>query len=188
METPVNTEQRPAEMSAIESLKRPTREHELLQSMTGVFSVENRIWPEPGSDPMVATAVARRRMIGDLYLEEIMEPSQGSTPPDFSRVCYLDFSTLNRRWEYVSFDTRLPAALMFETSVDDTVDDGNTIVLHLPSFVLPGWGTKVTGQSVRQRREITVQTSDRQIVRQYWTLPAAAPYLAVDYVYSRTSS
>jgi hypothetical protein len=178
----------PDEMSAIERLKRPTREHGLLQSMTGVFAVENRIWPEPGADPMVARAVARRRMIGDLYLEEIMEPPPGSAQPDFSRVCYLDFSTLNRQWEYVAFDTRLPAALMFETSVDDAVIDGNTIVLHLPSFVLPGWGTEVTGQSVRQRREITVQNPDRQVVRQYWTLPATAPYLAVDYVYSRTPS
>jgi hypothetical protein len=43
----------------------------------------------------------------------------------------------------------------------------------------------VTGQSVRQRREITLADPDRQEVRQYWTPPDAPEYLAVEYLCTR---
>ena len=74
---------------------------------------------------------------------------------------------------------------MYELSNDHTLGDGSTVVLHLPTFALPGWDTEVTGQSVRQRREITLDDPDHQEVHQYWTLPNASEYLAVEYLYSR---
>jgi hypothetical protein len=154
--------------------------------MVGTFAVENTLWPAPDAGPIVSSpAVARRRMVDDLYLEEVMQPAPGADGPAFTRIHYLDFNYLNRRWEYVSLDTRIPAQLMYELSVDDTTREGNTIVLHLPSFTLPGWGPEVTGQTARQRRELVVESPDRQTMRQYWTLPAAPEYLAVYYAYTR---
>jgi hypothetical protein len=170
--------------TAIARLKAPGAETGLLRALAGTFDVHNRLWPFPGAQPVVAAAVARRRMVGDLYLEEVMEAAPGAPEP-FSRICYLDFSRLARRWEYVSLDTRVPAQLMYEFSTGAGLDEGSTVVLHLPVFYLPGWGTEVTGQAVRQRREITLADPDRQEMHQYWTLPDAAEYLAVDYVYTR---
>jgi len=170
--------------TAIERLKASSAEAELLRTAVGTFDVHSRLWPADGAEPIVTDAVARRRMVDDLYLEEVMEPEPGAPEP-FSRICYLDFNPLSRRWEYVSLDTRIPAQLMYELSNDDTLGDRSTVVLHLPVFALPGWGTEVTGQSVRQRREITLANPDHQEVRQYWALPNAAEYLAVEYAYSR---
>jgi hypothetical protein len=120
------------------------------------------------------------------YLEEVMTPAASTGQPAFTRVCYLCFNVLNSRWEYVSLDTRIPAQLMYELSADGKLAEGQTLVLDLPGFTLPGWGSDVTGQWARQRREITLEDPDRQIMRQYWTLPATPKeYLAVSYVYSR---
>ena len=170
--------------TAIARLKAPRAEIELLRTAAGLFDVHSRLWPEAGAEPIATDAVARRRMVDDMYLEEIMEPRPGATEP-FSRICYLDFNPLSRRWEYVSLDTRIPAQLMYELSSDESLVDRSTVVLHLPAFTLSGWGAKVTGQSVRQRREIALADPDRQEVRQYWTLPDAPEYLAVEYIYTR---
>jgi Protein of unknown function (DUF1579) len=170
--------------TAIARLKAPRAETELLRTAVGTFDVHSQLWPEADAEPIVTDAVARRRMVDDMYLEEVMEPGPGATEP-FSRICYLDFNPLSRRWEYVSLDTRIPAQLMYELSNGHNLGDRSTVVLHLPVFSLPGWGTEVTGQSVRQRREITLADPDRQEVRQYWTLPDAPEYLAVEYLYTR---
>jgi hypothetical protein len=170
--------------TAIQQLKAPTTETDLLRTAVGTFDVRNKLWPVAGAEPIVTDGVARRRMVDDLYLEEIMEPGAGAAEP-FSRICYLDFNPLSGRWEYVSLDTRIPAQLMYELSNDRTLGKESTVVLHLPVFALPGWGTDVTGQSVRQRREISLADPDHQEVRQYWSLPNASEYLAVEYLYSR---
>jgi len=173
------------DLPAIDRLKAPGPETELLRPLRGTFAVENRLWPAPGADPVISAAIARRRLVDDMYLEEVMAPASGAGQPAFTRISYLNFNVLNRRWEYVSLDTRIPAQLMYELSEDDKVEDGQTLVLHLPGFTLPGWGSEVTGQWARQRREIALDSPDRQTMRQYWTLPAAREYLAVTYVYTR---
>lgn len=170
--------------TAIARLKAPRAEIELLRTAVGIFDVRSQLWPQAGAEPIATNAVARRRMVDDMYLEEVMEPGPGASEP-FSRICYLDFNPLSRRWEYVSLDTRIPAQLMYELSNDDHLGDRSAVVLHLPVFSLPGWGATVTGQSVRQRREIVLADPDRQEVRQYWTLPDAPEYLAVEYLYTR---
>jgi hypothetical protein len=142
---PPQTEHSP---TAIDRLKAPSTETELLRTAVGTFYVHSQLWPADGAEPIVTDAVARRRMVDDLYLEEVMGPGEG-VPERFSRICYLDFNPLSRRWEYVSLDTRIPAQLMYELSNDHALRARSTVVLHLPAFVLPGWGTEVTGQSIR---------------------------------------
>ena len=140
----------------------PTTETELLRTAVGTFDVHSQLWPSEGAEPIVTDAVARRRMVEDLYLEEIMEPGAGAPEP-FSRICYLDFNPLSRRWEYVSLDTRIPAQLMYEISNDHTLGDQSTVVLHLPTFALPGWGTEVTGSRSAKgaRSPLPIRTTRR---------------------------
>src|SRR5512135_3026015 len=44
-------------------------------------------------------------------------------------------------------------------------------VLHSAAFALPGWGTGVTRQSLRQRRDTTHADPHHQQVRKYESLP-----------------
>jgi hypothetical protein len=87
--------------TAIDRLKEPTTETELLRTAVGTFDVQSQLWPADGAEPIVTDAVARRRMVEDLYLEEIMESGVGASEP-FSRICYLDFNPLSRRWDQPS--------------------------------------------------------------------------------------
>ena len=60
--------------TAIDRLKAPSAETDLLRTAVGSFDVRSRLWPAEGAEPIVTDAIARRRMVDDLYLEEIMEP------------------------------------------------------------------------------------------------------------------
>jgi hypothetical protein len=76
---------------------------------------------------------------------------------------------------------------MFETSVDDEIEDGRTIVLHVTGFTTPSrFGEIPPREWASQRRLLMVQGSDTTLCRQYWTLPQSAPFLAMEYTYERT--
>lgn len=143
------------------------------------------MWPAADTEPVtMPPAVARRRMIQDVYLEEVMEPAPGSDEPPFTRTAFLSFNDLNGRYEYVSLDTRFPP-MMFETAFDNTLMNGNTITVYHDAFISPGFDPATAGQLVKQRRDIIVENQDRVVVRQYWTLPAGEEFLAVESVYTR---
>ena len=46
---PTTDDNRPA----IDRLNTPGPETEMLRPLSGTFTVENRLWPEPGADPVV---------------------------------------------------------------------------------------------------------------------------------------
>ncbi len=80
--------------------------------------------------------VAERRMVHDVFLEESMQPAAGSGQEPFTRIAYVSFNPVNRRFEHVSLDSRYPP-IMFETSVDDQLDRDDTIVLFVSGFTTP---------------------------------------------------
>ena len=81
---------------------------DLLSTMVGTWDVAQRIWTGPGAEPMVfPPAVARRRLIGDVFLEEVMETT-GSNQDPFTRIAYMNYNGVNHRYEWVSMDTRAP--------------------------------------------------------------------------------
>lgn len=164
----------------------PGPEGDLIRSMEGAWRVQQRVWPDAGATPITSGPYdAERRLIGNAFLQETMTVAPGSAEPPFTRTAYLAFNNANRRYEYVSLDTRYPR-IMYETSFDGrTRDGGRTLEVFIDNFTHPGWGAELTGQAVRQRREIRVESPDRTVVRQYWTPPAGAEFLAIEYVYTR---
>jgi hypothetical protein len=160
--------------------------YEVISRQAGDWSVRQRVWSSPTAEPIeLPPMVARRRMVRDVFLEEVMEaaPSSGQAP--FTRTAYLSFNPINRRFEHVTLDSRYPP-VMFETSVDDKLEDSRTIVLYVTGFTTPsGFGEIPPREWASQRRLLTVQDPDTTVCRQYWTLPQRAPFLAMEYAYER---
>lgn len=163
-------------------------EYELIRPMIGTWQVQQRTWSKADAKPVSAPPFRVRRQLIGHFLQEVMEPAQSTQVPPFTRISYLNFNNANRRWEYVVLDTRWPV-MMFETSKDDAVANGNQLSFYLDSFVMPPMLNKEqSGQLARQRRTFTFLGPDQQQVRQYLTLPAGKEYLAFEYTYTRTKT
>jgi len=161
--------------------------YELISRQAGDWSVRQRVWSSPRAEPIeLPPMVARRRMLRGVFLEEVMEAAPGSGQDAFTRTAYLSFNPINRRFEHVTLDSRYPP-VMFETSVDDELEDSRAIVLYVTGFTTPsGFGEIPPREWASQRRLLMVQDPDTTVCRQYWTLPQSAPFLAMEYTYKRT--
>jgi hypothetical protein len=107
-----------------------------LTQQAGTWRVQQRIWSSATAEPVVLPPmVAERRMVHDVFLEESMQPAAGSGQEPFTRIAYVSFNPVNRRFEHVSLDSRY-APIMFETWL--RAPAGNVIVQetgagrHLP--------------------------------------------------------
>ena len=151
----------------------------------GTWDVTETVWDRPGAAPHVATGlVAERRMIGSM-LEETLRSI--TDPTKILRIDYLTFNRVERRWEYVSMETRAPVGMMTAQSYGRDRDDHILIVFQ--PFALAGPEQTVTGQMLRMRQEIIAQGPDRQSKDQYFT-PADGTtdeWLAHRYAYARRS-
>jgi hypothetical protein len=162
--------------------------YEFISGQAGDWSVRQRVWSSAEAEPIeLPPMVARRRMVRDVFLEEVMEAAPGSGQDPFTRTAYLSFNPINRRFEHVTLDSRYPP-VMFETSVDDQVENGQVIALYVSGFTTPpaGFGDIPPREWASQRRLLIVQDQDTTICRQYWTLPQSAPFLVMEYTYQRT--
>ena len=160
-------------------------EYDLIRPMVGSWQVQQRMWAKADAKPVSSPPFRVRRQLIGHFLQEVMEPIQGTQVASFTRLSYLNFNNANRRWEYIVLDTGWPA-LMFETSKDDAVAKGNQLSFYLDAFVMPPMmGKEQAGQLARQRRTITRVGPDQQLMQQYLTLPAGKEYLAIEYVYTR---
>lgn len=164
-------------------------EHARIRSMVGRWDVRQRIWTGPDAEPTTAPMVARRRLVGGAFLEEVMEPAQGSGQPPFTRTAYFSYNDVRRQYEYIVLDSRAPQ-MMYETSAggreSGTREGSDAVWVYLDSFVAPEWGT-ATNVTFRQRR-VTEFGEGSQVMRQYWTPLSAeggTEFLAVEYVYTR---
>lgn len=168
----------------------PGPEHALIRQMVGTWDVQARIWTGPDAEPtMLPPAVAHRRLIDNTFFEEVMKPAPGSDQEPFTRLAYLNYNDVSKRYEWISMDTRAPQ-MMYETSYGGSAPGRGqaqrAVTLYLDSFVLPQWG-EATNVAFKQRRVIEVE-KDRQVVSQYWTPLSgqdADEFLAVEYVYTR---
>jgi hypothetical protein len=160
-------------------------EYEWLKPMAGNYEVTMRIWPKSGATPIpLGTFKVTRQFVGN-FLQEIMEPLPGQNTAPFSRITYLSFNKINQRWEYIVMDTRFPV-MMFETSFDNKINNGKEITTYLSAFPVPALvGKEEAGQMAKQRRTFMIESTGRDVMQQYWTLPSGKEYLAIEYIYKR---
>lgn len=174
-----------AEMSASDRLNELGPEGRAIGRRVGLWDMTETVWAAPGAAPVTTTGlVAERRMVGSL-LQEFIRPPSDTAREAVKRTDLLTFNRVEGRWNYVSFDTRVPAGLMPAWS--SVGGDGATIELAFAPFAFVGTGTEVTGQLLRMEQVIRFQDPDRDVKDQYFTMAdgTGTKWLAHRYAYVR---
>jgi len=157
----------------------------LLTQMLGTWTVVQRMWPGPAAVAIaLPSAVAKRRLIGNAFLQEEMTQASGLVGTSFTRVAYLNYNPISRTWEYVSLDTRAPQ-VMNERGIASNATDG--LNLNGGRFVAAQWGPH-KNVAFRYRLVVGPVRSDRQVVSLFLTPLSFAPtkeFRAFEYVYTR---
>ena len=182
----LSAQEKPPDVAAVVA----SPERALIRRMAGTWDVRASIWLAPDAKPIVQSAVARRRLIGDGLLEETMTPAPGSDGPAFTRLALLSYNSVNSSYEYMSWDTRAPQ-MMYQVSrvvgVPGERQESSVIWFYLAdTFVVPEWGD---ARNVAFKHRLMIEPGDdRQVVRLYWTRLSGEPnkeFLAGEYVYTR---
>ena len=176
-------EQAPASEPAAARLNELGPENGATARSVGSWDVTETVWDRAGAVPHVTTGlIAEHRMIGSM-LEETLRSN--TDPTKILRADYLTFNRVERRWEYVSMETRAPVGMMTAQSYRRDRDDHILIVFQ--PFAIAGPEQTVTGQMLRMRQEIISQGPDRQSKDQYFTPADGATdeWLAHRYAYVR---
>jgi Protein of unknown function (DUF1579) len=157
----------------------------LIEQMVGTWNVQQRMWPGPGEQAInLPPAIAKRSLVRGVFLEEVMELAPGSQEEPFTRIAYFNYNAVNKQYEYVSMDSRLPQ-MMHENSQEINGEEG--ITLYGGSFVAPRWG-EAQNVAFRFRLVIGNVKNNRQIVGLYLTPmsdQSSKEFLAFEYVYTR---
>jgi hypothetical protein len=165
----------------------PDDKNAMLQ-MVGTWDVQQRMWPGAGAAPVtLPPAVARRRMVGGAFLEEVMELPPGSKQEPFTRVAFFNYNAVNQQYEYFSLDTRAPQMMSEQSFEAGATRSQGGITLFGGSFVAPQWG-EVTNAAFRYRLRIGELEKDRQVVQLFLTPlsgKSSKEFLAFEYVYTR---
>ncbi len=174
-------------LPAAERLNELGPEARVLAQRVGLWDVTETHWDSRGAAPVVTTGlVAERRMVGSL-LQEFLRPPSDAAHAAVARSDLLVFNRLDGRWDYVSFDTRVPVGLMPAWSSDRGT--AGTIELVFAPFATTGSGSTVTGQLLRMTQVIRFESLRRDIKDQYFTMAdvTGTKWLAHRYAYARRS-
>jgi hypothetical protein len=158
----------------------------LIQQMTGTWNVRQRMWPGAGANASdMAPAIAHRRLVEGLFVEEVMEPAERGGPEPFTRTSYFNYNPVTRQYEYFSLDSRLPQMMNERSKSSGPVEAGTDgIKLYGGRFVAPRWGD-ATNVEFTYRLTMGEVRDDRQVVHLYLTPRTGREFLAFEYVYTR---
>ena len=163
---------------------------DLLSRMTGTWEVQQRMWPGPKKDPVtLPAAIAQRRLIRDMYLEEVMQPvdDRPGQPGSFNRHALLNYNPVTSRYEYTSLDTRGPQLMVERSLPIASGASASDLKLQGGSFLAPEWGS---AKNVRFKYRLTIGVirENQQTVRLFLTPETVLPkteFLAFEYVYTK---
>jgi hypothetical protein len=127
-----------------------------------------RMWPAADAQAIeLPPATARRRLVGDAFMEEVMEPAANSNQTGFTRVAYFSFNPVNQQYEYFSMDSRAPQMMGYVAPGSNKVREGR-VELAGSSFVAAEWGNR---KNVPFLYRLTVHPveGDRQRVQLFLT-------------------
>jgi hypothetical protein len=160
----------------------------LLSQMVGTWDVQQRMWPGAGREAVtLPPAVARRRLVGGAFLEEVMELPPGSKQDPFTRIAFFNYNAVNQQHEFFSLDTRAPQMMSEKSFESGGAGNEDGITLFGGTFVAPQWGD-VTNAAFRYRLRIGRPEKGRQVVQLYLTPlsgKSTKEFLAFEYVYTR---
>ena len=165
---------------------KPTSATALMRDMSGTWEVQARMWPGAKAKAVeLPSAVARRELLQDAYLQETMQPGKNSEGPSFTRVAYLNYNLLNQQYEYFSLDSRLPQMMSYVLPGANKDRDGKIDLVGM-SFVAPEWGPD-KNVPFMYRLAIGPVEGNKQVVQLFLTKQNGEDkeFLAFEYVYRR---
>lgn len=170
-----------SQMTANERFVLPGPNHKRLEQMVGTWRVQQTVRATTDAEPVVYTDITAHRswMEGGGVLQEVMEGT--SNGKHFTRLALLTYNNIEQRYELASTDTRTPGVM----SLQNVSDDGSNVLTFYQTFTLGGRGRELSGQTVKLRHVLRIKSNDRNVMQQYWTLPAAKEFLAIEYIYTR---
>lgn len=165
-------------------LNQPGREAQLLLRRVGLWDVVETVWAAPGATPTTSRGLVAERVMVGTALQEFIRPPADSARRDVKRTDFLCYNRLDGRWDYLSFDTRVPVGLMPAYSVGRG-DPERIEVVFLPFAIPPT--VAGGGAMVRMRQTIIGASRDHDLKDQYFTLAdgSATEWLAHRYAYER---
>lgn len=171
----------PNQMTANERFVLPGVNHKRLDPMVGTWQVQQTVRATAYAKPVVYNDIRAHRswMEGDGVLQEVMEGT--SNGKHFTRLALLTYNNIEQKFELASTDTRTPGVM----TLQNMSDDGSNTLTFYQTFTLGGRGRELSGQTVKLRHVLRLENSDRQVMQQYWTLPATKEFLAIEYLYTR---
>ena len=157
-----------------------------MRQMTGTWQVRSRMWPGPNAKAVdLPPAVARRELIRDTYLQEVMEPGGKSGEPPFTRVAYISYNLINQQYEYFSLDSRLPQMMSYALPGANKTREGKVELIGT-IFVVPEWGAE-KNVPFMYRLTIGPIESNTQVIQLFLIRQSgqSSEFVAFEYVYSR---
>jgi hypothetical protein len=127
-----------------EALNQMGTENLILAKRAGLWDVTETVWAYPGAKPVVSTGLVAERVMIGLMLQEFIRPLKDTLHHDVKRTDLLTFNQLENRWNYVSFDTRVPLGLM--PAWGNIRGDGTTIELNFAPFAIVADEPDIKGQ------------------------------------------
>ncbi|MEV0828842.1 DUF1579 family protein [Nonomuraea rubra] len=175
--------------SAPADVLQPGPYHRRLDPLAGTWKATkyNYLLGTDGKPVVSRDLVVRTRWIaktGGRFLQEEAEGTLNGNP--YYRLGILGFSTIDRRYEWTTFDSVTPTAMTYRGPALVKA----THVLSLPgTFTDPGLlGPEYVGKTIPMRTVITMRADDRHTFDIYLTPPGESERLIDRVVYVRKST
>lgn len=154
--------------------------HAVLKPLEGSWTVEKRIYIAIGTKDHPALShdmTCRRRWFGGgKHLEDITEGSLGDGA--YYRMGVLGFSTVDRRYEWVTFDALNANSMLYTSAALETPN---------PRIVLTGvftdqglLGESYVGKSIPMRTTLDILGPDRHVIDLHF-MPRGEPEVLIDH-------
>ncbi|MEV4363174.1 DUF1579 family protein [Nonomuraea sp. NPDC049625] len=159
--------------------------HRQLDPLVGTWKAVKTNYLLGGGKPIVSRDITvTTRWIaktGGRFLEERTEGTLGGNP--YYRLGVLGFSTIDRRYEWTTFDSVTPTAMTYRGPALTK----RTNKLSLPgTFTDPGvLGPEYVGKTIPMRTVITIRSNDKHTFDLYFTPPGQSERLVDRVVYTR---
>ena len=165
----------------------PGRGHAVLAPLVGTWRVQMSFYGtlgrRPDQPPLVTEDLVSRRqwVAGGRYIEDTMEGTLNGSP--VWRKGWLGFSTMDRRYEWVTIDP-VNTTMMYFTGAPNS--EGQTPITMSGVFTDQGVaGEETVGKSVGMRTVIKIENADRNVFELYFTRPGQKETLATRAIYTR---
>jgi hypothetical protein len=166
------------DMPASARLAMPGPSHASLEPLIGDWSVEMRVHPAPGADPLVADGLTATRewILGGRYLQEHLSGDVFGVWSE--RLAILGYNNLEQRFELASFDSFEPGGMIYQGAARP---DG--AIELLGESVEAGMGPEPTGRKRAIRFEIEMLDAG-SVDRIHVRYPGGEEWLFVEQIFT----